>query len=98
MAWDPNTTCTNAMINRMLYISIHTCNYISPHSAILTVSLGLRCQWVSWGGRHWTDRLLAPVGTFSIFLTVNRPSVTRPKMTCFPSRNSAGAVVMKNCN
>ena len=24
-------------------------------------------------------------------------SITRPKTTCLPSRNSAGAVVMKNC-
>jgi hypothetical protein len=43
-----------------------------------------------------TYRLLAPVGTFSTFLTVNMPSTTRPKTTCLPSRNSAGAQVMKN--
>lgn len=43
-----------------------------------------------------THLLFAPVGTFSIFLTVNKPSMTRPKTQCFPSRNSAGAVVMKN--
>lgn len=46
--------------------------------------------------RKPTHLLLAPVGTFSIFLTVNKPSMTRPKTQCLPSRNSAGAVVMKN--
>lgn len=47
-------------------------------------------------GRNLTYLLFAPVGTFSIFRTVNKPSMTRPKTQCFPSRNSAGAVVMKN--
>lgn len=44
----------------------------------------------------WTYRLLAPVGTFSILRTVSRPSMTRPKTVCLPSRKFAGAVVMKN--
>ena len=43
-----------------------------------------------------TYRLLAPVGTFSIFLTTSIPSTTLPKTQCLPSRNSAGAHVMKN--
>jgi len=51
----------------------------------------------AWTGGGRTDRLFAPVGTFSTFRTVNNPSVTRPKTQCFPSRNSAGAQVMKNC-
>jgi hypothetical protein len=46
--------------------------------------------------RLGTHRLLAPVGTFSIFLTTNIPSTTLPKTQCLPSRNSAGAHVMKN--
>jgi hypothetical protein len=46
--------------------------------------------------RLWTYRLLAPVGTFSIFLTTNIPSTTLPNTQCLPSRNSAGAHVMKN--
>ena len=41
-------------------------------------------------------RLLFPVATFSIFRRVSMPSVTRPKTVCFPSKNGAGAVVMKN--
>lgn len=40
--------------------------------------------------------LFAPVATFSIFLNVNIPSMTLPKTTCFPSRKSHLAVVMKN--
>jgi hypothetical protein len=46
--------------------------------------------------RLGTYRLLAPVGTFSIFLTTNIPSTTLPNTQCLPSRNSAGAHVMKN--
>lgn len=48
---------------------------------IFTASLGL---------------LLGPVGTFSIFLTVSMPSITLPNTTCFPSKKSHLAVVMKN--
>lgn len=48
------------------------------------------------GDNELTHRLLAPVGVFSIFLTANIPSITRPNTTCLPSRKSAGAVVMKN--
>ena len=48
---------------------------------ILTASFGL---------------LLGPVGTFSILRSVSMPSITRPKTTCFPSRKSHFAVVMKN--
>lgn len=40
--------------------------------------------------------LLAPVGTFSIFRNVSIPSITFPNTTCFPSRKSHFAVVMKN--
>lgn len=60
--------------------------YISPHSVILTTVLGL---------------LFGPVGTFSIFRNISMlsaPSSIFPNTTCFPSRKSAGAVVMKNCN
>lgn len=35
-------------------------------------------------------RLFAPVGTFSIFLNVKRPSTTLPNTTCFPSRKGHG--------
>jgi len=76
-------------------------NYISPHSAdqicsgrkstknqireivpvIFTTNFGL---------------LFAPVGTFSIFLTVNIPSITLPKTTCLLSKKSHFAVVIKN--
>ena len=48
---------------------------------ILTASLG---------------RLFGPVGTFSILRRVSIPSMTRPNTTCFPSRKSHFAVVMKN--
>lgn len=48
---------------------------------IFTTSLGL---------------LFAPVGEFSIFRSVSIPSMTLPKTTCFPSRKSHFAVVMKN--
>ena len=41
-------------------------------------------------------RLFGPVGTFSIFLKVSIPSTTLPKTTCFPSKKSHFAVVMKN--
>lgn len=44
-------------------------------------------------------RLLGPVGTFSILRRMSMlspPSTIFPKQTCLPSRNSAGAVVMKN--
>lgn len=46
-------------------------DYISPHSVILT---GMR------------GRLFCPVGTFSIFLSVKRPSVIFPKIVCLPSK------------
>lgn len=49
---------------------------------ILTTSFGL---------------LFGPVATFSILRSVNIPSITRPNTTCFPSRKSHLAVVMKNC-
>jgi hypothetical protein len=41
--------------------------------------------------------LFCPVGTFSILRSVNMPSMTLPKTTCFPSKKSHFAVVMKNC-
>ena len=40
--------------------------------------------------------LFGPVATFSIFLNVNIPSITLPKTTCFPSKKSHLAVVIKN--
>ena len=40
--------------------------------------------------------LFAPVGTFSIFLTIKSPSKTRPKTTCFLSKKSHLAQVRKN--
>lgn len=40
--------------------------------------------------------LFGPVGTFSIFRSVSMPSITLPNTTCFPSRKSHFAVVMKN--
>ena len=40
--------------------------------------------------------LFAPVGTFSIFLMMSRPSITLPNTTCFPSRKSHFAHVTKN--
>ena len=40
--------------------------------------------------------LLGPVETFSIFLRVSIPSITFPNTTCFPSRKSHFAVVIKN--
>lgn len=47
-------------------------------------------------GKLITHRLFAPVGVFSILRTVRRPSMTRPKTVCLPSRKLAGAVVIKN--
>lgn len=41
--------------------------------------------------------LFGPVGTCSILRNVSIPSITRPKTTCFLSRKSHFAVVMKNC-
>ena len=41
--------------------------------------------------------LLDPVGAFSIFLMTKSPSMIRPKTTCFRSKKSAFAHVMKNC-
>ena len=41
-------------------------------------------------------RLFGPVATFSILRRVSIPSITRPNTTCFPSRKSHLAVVMKN--
>jgi hypothetical protein len=41
-------------------------------------------------------RLFGPVWTASILRSVSMPSMTLPKTTCFPSRNSHFAVVMKN--
>lgn len=40
--------------------------------------------------------LLGPVGTFSIFLITNNPSITRPNTTCFPSKKLQFAQVIKN--
>jgi len=40
--------------------------------------------------------LFEPVGAFSIFLMTKRPSMIRPKTTCFLSKKSAFAQVMKN--
>lgn len=40
--------------------------------------------------------LLGPVGTFSIFLITNNPSMTRPNTTCFPSKKLQFAQVIKN--
>ena len=75
--------------------------YISPHSAVNVKSKKILCSanvmnipvilTASFG------RLLGPVGTFSILRSVSMPSMTLPKTTCFPSRKSHGAVVMKNC-
>lgn len=69
---------------------MHT-GYISPHSEMVTFIFGLvsALEMVAY-------LLFGPVGTFSILRTVNMPSVTRPKTVCLPSKNSAGAVVMKN--
>jgi hypothetical protein len=74
--------------------------YISPHSENLPVSHFI-CRT---GQRVHAPTILTtnlgllfcPVGTFSIFRSVNMPSMTFPKTTCFPSRNSHCAVVMKN--
>lgn len=55
--------------------------HISPHCEMTTGSLGL---------------LFGPVGTFSIFLIMRSPSMTFPNTTCFPSRKSHLAQVMKN--
>ena len=73
--------------------------YISPHSRDIEMNI-----------RAWNRSLLnapvifttnlgllfGPVETFSIFLNVNIPSITLPKTTCFPSKKSHLAVVMKN--
>lgn len=40
--------------------------------------------------------LLGPVGTFSIFLIIKRPSKTRPNTTCLLSRKLHLAHVIKN--
>lgn len=40
--------------------------------------------------------LFGPVGTFSIFLMTNNPSITRPNTTCLPSRKLHLAHVIKN--
>lgn len=40
--------------------------------------------------------LLGPVGTFSIFLITNNPSMTRPNTTCFPSKKLQLEQVIKN--
>lgn len=55
--------------------------YIWPHWDMTTGILG---------------RLLGPVGTFSTFLMTRRPSIMRPKTTCFRSRKSHLAQVTKN--
>jgi hypothetical protein len=55
--------------------------YISPHSEITTGNFG---------------RALGPVITFSILRKVNKPSTRRPNTTCFPSKKSAFAQVIKN--
>lgn len=70
----------------------HFSTFGYPHNKLRPTISSTR----SSGVRSLADRLLGPVGTFSTFRTVNRPSVTLPKTTCFPSRKSAGAVVMKN--
>lgn len=72
-------------------------DFLSAHS-LLKEHGDIRLSEMHWKKkeRNLTYLLFAPVGTFSIFLTVNKPSITRPKTQCFPSRNSAGAVVMKN--
>ena len=62
-------------------LSCSCVRYISPHWVITTGNLGL---------------LLGPVGTFSIFLTTRRPSITLPKTTCLSSRKSHLVHVMKN--
>lgn len=54
----------------------------TPHLAISTSALGLS---------------IGPVSEFSIFDTTSAPSSTRPKITCFPSSQGVGTVVMKNC-
>lgn len=56
-------------------------NHISPHWDTETGILGL---------------LFGPVGTFSIFLTTSKPSRTLPNTTCFPSKKSHLAHVIKN--
>lgn len=55
--------------------------YICPHCDMRTGSLGL---------------LFGPVGTFSIFLITNNPSITRPNTTCLLSKKLHFAQVMKN--
>ena len=41
-------------------------------------------------------RSCASVATAPILLTTSIPAQTRPKIVCLPSRNGAGASVMKN--
>lgn len=53
----------------------------TPHLAIRTSALGLS---------------IGPTSLFSILLTTSAPSSTFPKMTCLPSSQGVGTVVMKN--
>lgn len=62
-------------------MSTNACKDLQHLPVIFTTNFGL---------------LLGPVGTFSIFLSVNIPSITFPNTTCFPSKKSHFAVVMKN--
>ena len=92
-------TSVSSDTSRNADITMHdaTSSYISPHSVIRTTSFGLlRDVRSSLKDIVTTDLFIAPVGTFSTFRTVKSPSTTRPNTQCFPSRNSAGAQVMKN--
>lgn len=71
-------------------------NASSLHLAALADADGHLGPDVSYEKRTTAHLLPAPVGTFSILRTVSNPSMTRPNTQCLPSRNSAGAVVMKN--
>lgn len=69
-----------------IYLKIKTFStlksvHIWPHCVIVIGSFGL---------------LLDPIGTFSIFLTISMPSITRPKTTCLLSRKLHLAHVTKN--
>lgn len=69
------------MISLTTWIRQESNHYIWPHWLMLIGSLGL---------------LFDPIGTFSIFLTISNPSMTRPKTTCLLSRKLHLAQVMKN--
>lgn len=85
--------------------------YISPHSNDSTVSKPTHSKLVRKAEERgeWRIKmhvptiftanfglLFGPVGTFSIFRSVSMPSTTFPNTTCFPSKKSHFAVVMKN--